>query len=163
MVSYDKNQLKYSLLWLNTLQNNTWVTFSLASWCVLLFNMWSYWWPAEWLKQASQWHDMHCHDLEVMRSNPGQVELRVHSTSVLSRTWTKIFIYWCSCDFPECQNSQKRNLNQPCNEIKISLVSNFALLWDCPKLDNSNSHFLLSMIADPPAEHGFAQHDATAW
>ena len=29
------------------------------------------------------------HDLEVMNSNPGQVELGVRSTSVLSCTWTK--------------------------------------------------------------------------
>ena len=39
---------------------------------------------AEWLKQASQLHEMYCHDLEVMSSKPGQVELGVHSTSVLS-------------------------------------------------------------------------------
>ena len=41
---------------------------------------------AEWLKQASQRHDMYCHDIEVMSSSPDQVELGVHSTSVLSRT-----------------------------------------------------------------------------
>ena len=45
---------------------------------------------AEWLEQASQWHEMCCHDLEVMSSNPGQGELGVRSTSALSRTWTKI-------------------------------------------------------------------------
>ena len=44
---------------------------------------------AKWLEQASQWHEMYCHDLEVTSSNPGRVELGVHSTSVLSRTWTK--------------------------------------------------------------------------
>ena len=44
---------------------------------------------AEWLEQASQWHKMYYHDLEDMSSNPGQVELRVSSTFVLSRTWTK--------------------------------------------------------------------------
>ena len=47
---------------------------------------------AEWLEQASQWHEMYRHDLEVMSSNPGRVELGVHSTSVLlplSHTWTK--------------------------------------------------------------------------
>ena len=43
----------------------------------------------EWLKQASQWHGRYCHDLEVMSSKPGQVELGVHATSILSRTWTK--------------------------------------------------------------------------
>ena len=37
---------------------------------------------AEWLEQASQWHEMCCHDLEVMSSNPGQVELGVVSTEV---------------------------------------------------------------------------------
>ena len=41
---------------------------------------------AEWLKQVSQEHEMYCHDLEVMSSNPGQDELGVHGTSVLSRT-----------------------------------------------------------------------------
>ena len=36
------------------------------------------------LEQASQWHEMCCHDLEVMSSNPGRVELGLRSTSVLS-------------------------------------------------------------------------------
>ena len=45
---------------------------------------------AKWLEQASQWHKMHYHDLEVMSSNPGQVEVGVLGTSVLSRTWIKI-------------------------------------------------------------------------
>ena len=44
---------------------------------------------AEWLEQAFQWHEMYCHDLEVMSSNPGQVELGVLGTPVLSCTWTK--------------------------------------------------------------------------
>ena len=44
---------------------------------------------ASWLEQASQWHEMYCHDLEVMSSNPGWVELCVLSTSVLSHTWLK--------------------------------------------------------------------------
>ena len=43
----------------------------------------------QWLELASQWHEMHCHDLKVMSLNPGRVELGVLSTSVLSRTWTK--------------------------------------------------------------------------
>ena len=37
----------------------------------------------KWLEQVSQWHEMYCHDLEVMSSNPGRVECGVHSTSVL--------------------------------------------------------------------------------
>ena len=45
---------------------------------------------AEWLEQVSQWHEMYCHDLKVMSSNPGQVELGVHSMSVLSCTWANI-------------------------------------------------------------------------
>ena len=47
---------------------------------------------AEWLEQASQWHEMYCHDLEVISSNPGQVELGVRSVSVLSRAWTKYIV-----------------------------------------------------------------------
>ena len=43
---------------------------------------------AKWLQQASQWHEMYCHDLKVMSSNHGRVELGVCSTSVLSRTWS---------------------------------------------------------------------------
>ena len=35
-------------------------------------------------QQASQSHEMYCHDLEVMSSNPSQVELGVRSTSVKS-------------------------------------------------------------------------------
>ena len=45
---------------------------------------------AKWLEQASQWHGMYCHNLEVMSSNPGWVELGVLGTSVLSRTWIKM-------------------------------------------------------------------------
>ena len=44
---------------------------------------------AEWLDQASEWHEMYCHDLKVMSSNPSWVELEVLSTCVLSRTRTK--------------------------------------------------------------------------
>ena len=49
---------------------------------------------AEWLEQASQWLEVYCHDLEVVSSKPGWVELGVRSTSVLSRTWTKKKKYW---------------------------------------------------------------------
>ena len=66
---------------------------------------------AEWLEQATQWHDMYCHDLEVMRSNSSWVEVGVRSrpTSVLSylnnnnsnnnnnnnnnKSWTNKFLY----------------------------------------------------------------------
>ena len=41
---------------------------------------------ARWLEQASQWHEMYCHDLKVMSLNPGLAELGIHSTSVLSCT-----------------------------------------------------------------------------
>ena len=50
---------------------------------------------AEWLEQASQWHEMYCHDLEVMSSNPGRVELGVLGTSALSHTLTKNIIKSC--------------------------------------------------------------------
>ena len=36
----------------------------------------------EWLEQVPQRYVIHCHDLEVVSSNPGQVELGVRSTSV---------------------------------------------------------------------------------
>ena len=38
---------------------------------------------AKWLEQASQRHEMYCHDLEVMSSSPDRVELGVCGTSVL--------------------------------------------------------------------------------
>ena len=38
---------------------------------------------ARWLEQASQWHEMYCHDLEIMSSNSSRVELGVLGTSVL--------------------------------------------------------------------------------
>ena len=44
---------------------------------------------AAWLEQAPQWHEVYCHNLEVMSSNPGWVELSVRSAYVLSHTWTK--------------------------------------------------------------------------
>ena len=40
-------------------------------------------------KSPSQWHEVYCHDLAVVSSNPGRVELGVRSTFVPSRTWTK--------------------------------------------------------------------------
>ena len=43
----------------------------------------------KWLEQASQWHEIYCHDLEVTTSNLSWVKLWVGSTSVLSRAWTK--------------------------------------------------------------------------
>ena len=36
---------------------------------------------AEWLEQASQWHEMYSHDLEVMSSNLSQVELGIVSST----------------------------------------------------------------------------------
>ena len=53
---------------------------------------------AVWLEQASQWHGMCCHDLEVVSSNPSRVELGVHITSVLSRTWTKTILSFSLAD-----------------------------------------------------------------
>ena len=44
---------------------------------------------ALWLQQASQWHEMYCHDLEVMSLNPDRVKLGVRSTSVPIHTRTK--------------------------------------------------------------------------
>ena len=41
---------------------------------------------AQWLEQVSQSDEMNCHDLEVVSSNPGRVELGVRSTSVQSGT-----------------------------------------------------------------------------
>ena len=47
---------------------------------------------AEWLEQVSQWHEMYCHNLEVMSSNPSRVELGVLGTAVQSHTWIRIYI-----------------------------------------------------------------------
>ena len=47
---------------------------------------------AKLLEQASQWHEMYCHDPEVMSSYPIRTELGVCSSSVLSWTWTKIIM-----------------------------------------------------------------------
>ena len=41
---------------------------------------------AEWLEQTSQWHEMYCHDLDVMSSDPSWVERRTRISSALSRT-----------------------------------------------------------------------------
>ena len=54
---------------------------------------------AEWLEQASQWHEVYCHDLEVMSSNPCQVQLGVHSTSVPNRTLIKYIKSWNEFSF----------------------------------------------------------------
>ena len=47
---------------------------------------------AKWSEQASQLHEMYCHDLEVMSSNPGRVDLGVLGTSPLSHTY-KFYYY----------------------------------------------------------------------
>ena len=44
---------------------------------------------AKWLEQASQWHEMYCHDLWVMNLNPIRIDFAVLSTSVLNCTWNK--------------------------------------------------------------------------
>ena len=44
---------------------------------------------------TSQWLEMYCHDLGVMSSNPGRVEIGVLGTSIPNRTWIKIF--YCQC------------------------------------------------------------------
>ena len=36
---------------------------------------------AEWLERVFQGHEMHCHDLEVMSSNLGQVKLGVRTNT----------------------------------------------------------------------------------
>ena len=56
---------------------------------------------AEWLEQVFQWHEMYCYDQEVMSSNPDQVELGVHSTSVWSSTWTKYLSHFTITFFME--------------------------------------------------------------
>ena len=38
---------------------------------------------AGWLQQAPQWHEVYCHDLEVMSLNPGWVEIWVRGTSLM--------------------------------------------------------------------------------
>ena len=50
---------------------------------------------AEWLEQTSQWYEIYCHDLEVMSSHPGWVELGVRRTSVLSRSWANKINFLC--------------------------------------------------------------------
>ena len=55
----------------------------------------------EWLEQASQWHEVYCHDLEVVSLNPGRVKLGVHSTSLLSCTWARnvVIMSWLNMNF----------------------------------------------------------------
>ena len=45
------------------------------------------------LEQASQWHEMYCHDLEVVNSNPIQIQLGAHSTSALRLLEPKLYIH----------------------------------------------------------------------
>ena len=44
---------------------------------------------AQWLRRASQGHQMYCYDLEATGLNSGWVELGVLGITVLSRTSTK--------------------------------------------------------------------------
>ena len=43
---------------------------------------------------VSVWHEMYCHDLEVITSIPGQIKLGVRSTSVLSRKMNLPKVHW---------------------------------------------------------------------
>ena len=66
---------------------------------------------AEWLEQASQWHKMYWHNLEVMSLNPSWAELGSHYASVLSHTWAKkrkrnYRSSWISCFEICCQRCQ---------------------------------------------------------
>ena len=79
---------------------------------------------AEWLEQASQWHEMYCHDLEVMSSNLGRVELGVRSTSVLSRTWSKnkltyLLYHTLGCVFEDVSLKLSRAVTQSSHAINI--------------------------------------------
>ena len=75
---------------------------------------------AKWLAQASQWHEMYCHDGEVMSSNSTQVEFGVRSTSALSRTWTKNIMWDC---FPP----QVNPLNIIVSELQDLRIFDFSL------------------------------------
>ena len=66
---------------------------------------------AKWLEQASQWHEMYCHDLKAMSSNPGQVELEVFGTTVLSRTWIKIFQLALLVNFSNLGSNKEMSLS----------------------------------------------------
>ena len=37
---------------------------------------------AKWLARVSQWHEVYCHDLDVMGSNLSRVEILVSNTSI---------------------------------------------------------------------------------
>ena len=50
----------------------------------IIAHIWK-WLVAQWLKRASQGHEMYCHDVEVVGSNPSQVKLGVHSAFVQVR------------------------------------------------------------------------------
>ena len=56
---------------------------------------------AEWLEQASQWHKMHCHDLEAISSNPDRVKLGVLSTSVQGVPEPKMYLLPLFASFPQ--------------------------------------------------------------
>ena len=82
----------FDVWWVCTVQNVFW---NPANGRVLNKELWHLYMKslmAEWLEQASQWHEMYYHDLEIMSSNPGRVELRVLGTSILSQTWIRIYI-----------------------------------------------------------------------
>ena len=49
---------------------------------------------AEWLEQVSQWHKMYCRDLDVIDSNPSQVELGVRSSSVQILLEPEIYFHY---------------------------------------------------------------------
>ena len=95
---------------------------------------------ATYLWLISQWHEVYCHDLEVVSSNNSRVELRVRSTSVPSRIWTnnitsniygQIIVLWLwsilfttltikfivtpQCDLPTIDKSTAGEMTEVCN------------------------------------------------
>ena len=52
------------------------------------------------LEQSSQWHELHCHDLEVMSSNPGQVELGYYFCPKSNKKifWNYKTLFFCALE-----------------------------------------------------------------
>ena len=77
---------------------------------------------AKCLEQAFQWHEMYCYNLEVMSSNPGQVELggagelKVHQIRHLVLLWNDPSAWWLQIAIYIFLESLCRyNMHIPCN------------------------------------------------
>ena len=74
---------------------------------------------AQWLRRVSQRHKMHCHDIKLMGSNPGRIELMVCGASVLVEPKTSVAR--ASVYMTLCKKASNHHANLPLEMYSFTL------------------------------------------